>query len=88
MSSAEHHHPERANAEPAPPHGVNDKSAMVRDPVCGMLVDPAKSAHRADYAAKAYFFCSAGCRAKFLADPKKYLGEAKVQAQSAPAGTL
>jgi P-type Cu+ transporter len=43
------------------------------DPVCGMLVDPATSKHRADYQGYTYFFCSAGCQTKFTADPQKYL---------------
>ena len=44
-----------------------------RDPVCGMSVDPATTAHHADHDGKAFHFCSAGCRNKFIADPAKYL---------------
>ncbi len=43
------------------------------DPVCGMRVDPAKTPHRHARGGADYFFCSAGCRAKFAADPDKYL---------------
>ncbi len=43
------------------------------DPVCGMTVDPAKTPHRLDHRHHALFFCSAGCRGKFAADPEKYL---------------
>ena len=43
------------------------------DPVCGMKVDPATSAHRYVRGLQAYFFCSAGCRGKFAANPDKYL---------------
>ena len=43
------------------------------DPVCGMTVDPAKTAHHASYGGTDYHFCSAGCQAKFTADPAKYL---------------
>ena len=46
---------------------------MERDPVCGMTVDPAHAAATTDHAGKTYFFCSAGCAAKFRADPEKYL---------------
>jgi len=54
------------------------------DPVCGMRVDPGTSAHRHSHAGRDYFFCSAGCRAKFAAAPNKYLGEdAPVAAPSA-----
>ncbi len=47
--------------------------AQTRDPVCGMVVDPATSRHRAAHDGTAYHFCSAGCQEKFLADPAKYL---------------
>jgi Cu+-exporting ATPase len=42
------------------------------DPVCGMKArpDPAKSA---EHAGKTYYFCSAGCVAKFKAEPDRYL---------------
>ena len=33
------------------------------DPVCGMMVDPAKPAPRAEHGAQTYYFCCAGCRA-------------------------
>ncbi|HEX5213595.1 MAG TPA: heavy metal translocating P-type ATPase [Pseudolabrys sp.] len=46
----------------------------VIDPVCGMTVDPHTAKHRADYQGHPYYFCSAGCRTKFIADPRKYLG--------------
>ena len=48
----------------------------MKDPVCGMTVDPAKSAHRADHAGESFYFCSAGCKAKFIADPERYLNDA------------
>jgi heavy metal translocating P-type ATPase len=45
---------------------------MHTDPVCGMSVaaDPAKSL---DHQGTRYFFCCAGCLAKFRADPGRYL---------------
>lgn len=53
------------------------KEGLVKDPVCGMDVDPHKAQHRATHAAQPYYFCSAGCRTKFLNDPDRYLGPAK-----------
>ncbi|MGE5946193.1 MAG: YHS domain-containing protein, partial [Betaproteobacteria bacterium] len=44
----------------------------VRDPVCGMMVDPATSKHRANYAVKTFYFCSAKCKDRFAADPRRY----------------
>jgi Cu+-exporting ATPase len=40
-----------------------------------MTVDPATTAHRAAHEDQDYFFCSAGCRTKFVAEPDRYLGE-------------
>jgi Cu+-exporting ATPase len=48
-------------------------AGLVLDPVCGMKVDPATSKHRLEHTGTTFHFCSAGCRAKFEADPKKYL---------------
>ncbi|MDB5546519.1 MAG: haloacid dehalogenase, partial [Hyphomicrobiales bacterium] len=62
----------------------------VQDPVCGMQVDPATAKHRAEHAGKTYFFCSAKCREKFIAEPAKYLHEGGPgsKAPAAPAGTI
>ena len=38
-----------------------------------MTVDPASSKHSAEYGGTTYHFCCGGCRAKFEADPPKYL---------------
>ncbi|HEY7765194.1 MAG TPA: heavy metal translocating P-type ATPase [Aestuariivirgaceae bacterium] len=46
---------------------------IVKDPVCGMDVDPHMAKHRAEHAGRTYYFCSAGCREKFIADPGRYL---------------
>jgi P-type Cu+ transporter len=61
--TAEHHHHD------APAAGG------VIDPVCGMTVDPNAGKPRADYQGHTYYFCCAGCRGKFVADPQKYLGK-------------
>lgn len=53
-------------ANPAP---VFDEA---RDPVCGMVVDVARVRLRSQHEGRTYFFCSAGCRRKFDADPVKY----------------
>ncbi len=60
----------------------------VIDPVCGMKVNPDKAAHRYEYAGQTYYFCCAGCRSKFAADPAQYLGrghDTKVASQPTPA---
>ncbi len=47
-------------------------SEKVKDPVCGMEVDPKQAAARAEYQGKTYYFCSPGCKAAFEKDPAKY----------------
>jgi Cu+-exporting ATPase len=54
---------------------TDNAAATAIDPVCGMSVDPATTAHRAAHDDEDYFFCSAGCRTKFIADPDRYLGD-------------
>ncbi|MGE3476076.1 MAG: heavy metal translocating P-type ATPase [Rhodospirillaceae bacterium] len=49
----------------------------MKDPVCGMDVDPATAKHKTDHAGTTYYFCSAGCRTKFEAAPAKYLAPPK-----------
>lgn len=47
------------------------RPVMAKDPVCGMNVDEKKAA-TASHGGKAYYFCSAGCRATFEKAPEKY----------------
>jgi Cu+-exporting ATPase len=51
-----------------------------------MKVDPHTAKHRAEHRGHSYYFCSAGCRTKFVNDPQKYLGAR--QAESVPEGTI
>ena len=64
--------------------------STVTDPVCGMKVDPAKTPHRHTHEDHhAYFFCSGGCRSKFIADLAKYLRKDTAETPpAAPAGTI
>jgi P-type Cu+ transporter len=66
------------------------QDAAAIDPVCGMKVDPTQSAHRHAHDGHAYFFCSAKCLGKFIADPKKYLhtAAAKPTPDALPEGTI
>ena len=62
---------------------------MVKDLVCGMTVDSNKTPHRHELDGKTYYFCSAGCRAKFMAEPAKYLKPKPAPVSSATtAGTI
>ncbi len=53
--------------------GLTPSTGIAKDPVCGMSVDPAKSPYHAEHGGQAYHFCSTGCRAKFIAEPTKYV---------------
>ncbi len=46
--------------------------ATVKDPVCGMDVDPKQAAGSEEYKGKTYHFCSTVCKDKFRAEPEKY----------------
>ena len=45
----------------------------VKDPVCGMDVDPTHAAAKETYKGETYYFCSMHCRDAFKADPEQYL---------------
>ena len=62
-------------------------AGKVRDPVCGMTVDPHRSQHRHEHAGHTYYFCSAGCRARFAADPGAWLA-GEVRKAPVPAGAV
>ncbi len=48
---------------------------MARDPVCNMEVDPKKAAAQSNYKGQMIYFCAVGCKAKFDANPEKYLAK-------------
>ncbi|MER8428793.1 heavy metal translocating P-type ATPase [Mesorhizobium caraganae] len=72
--SEHHHHAHTADggccaAKVAAPTA----EAVVRDPVCGMSVDPAAGKRSVEHGGRLFHFCSEGCRTKFVTDPEKYL---------------
>mgnify|MGYP001764792961 CR=1 FL=1 len=68
--------------------GETPKTGAVTDPVCGMSVDPATTPHVATHGGSHYYFCSAGCRAKFEADPARYTSDTPRPAQHVPEGAI
>ena len=48
-----------------------EAATPLKDPVCGMTVT-AQSPHALRQDGAAMYFCSAGCKAKFVADPGRY----------------
>jgi Cu+-exporting ATPase len=60
---------------------------MAIDPICGMKVNPQTAKHHAEVDRRTWYFCSARCREKFIADPQAYM-EGKGAPAPAPAGTI
>lgn len=47
---------------------------MMKDPVCGMMVDEKKAATpKSEYEGQTFYFCSASCKKKFDSDPQRYV---------------
>jgi P-type Cu+ transporter len=82
MSQHEHTHNHKHAQHHAPEAGA------VKDPVCGMSVNPATAKHRLDHQGQTYYFCGAGCRTKFEADPAKYLAGKPAAPVKVAAGTV
>ncbi|CAN7508384.1 heavy metal translocating P-type ATPase [Devosia sp. LjRoot3] len=85
----DHHHP---HARETAQHNADNPSptstTAVKDPVCGMTVDPATAKHKATYHGATYYFCSDGCRSKFMGDPVKYVVTDATPKAEAPAGAI
>ena len=54
---------------------TSNSATAVKDPVCGMNVDPATRSTTSNTLQRSYYFCCAGCAEKFKADPQKYLSQ-------------
>lgn len=54
----------------------NHNATEVKDPVCGMDVDPHDSAGSVKHNGKTYHFCSDGCLTEFKSNPAAFLDEA------------
>jgi P-type Cu+ transporter len=45
---------------------------MMKDPICGMMVDEKKARFTSQHEGQTFYFCSATCKTKFDADPHMY----------------
>ena len=61
----------------------SESSPTLRDPVCGMTVDPKSAAASSQFRGQTFYFCSAHCRQKFDANPASYVDQATAPAPSA-----
>lgn len=91
-----HHHTDNRDQDSVRHPGTASpgSDSVIKDPVCGMTVDPGTAKYRTEYSGTTYYFCSAGCKAKFDANPTSYLkAETTSKAQTAvtipvPEGTI
>lgn len=71
-SDHNHHHAHGASCCSAK-NAAPVAEAVIRDPVCGMTVDPAAGKPTAEHGGRTFHFCSERCRTKFQAEPETYL---------------
>ena len=64
----------RVSFERKPENEDQPPRALMRDPVCGMDVDPAGAAAHSEYRAVPYYFCSVACKRQFDSHPTRYVG--------------
>src|SRR5437588_97017 len=74
--------PTEAEAKP-PVERERGQAQPVRDPVCGMSVDPATARHHAEHAGERYYFCGARCLDRFTTDPERFLAAASPRPMTA-----
>jgi Cu+-exporting ATPase len=51
-----------------------ERANEIKDPVCGMAVEPTSAAAKREFGGQTYYFCSQGCVEQFDAEPERYLG--------------
>jgi cation transport ATPase len=82
-------HDQTGQTHHAPPPTTRTDS--LKDPVCGMAVTE-QSAHHVEHERRPYYFCSANCKARFVAEPARYTGDdvapTAVGVAAQPAGTI
>ena len=58
---------------------------LVKDPVCGMEIDPETAAGKSEHQGVTYYFCAEGCKQSFDTNPQQYLGGGEATESEAPA---
>ena len=80
--------PTHQHAQQGHGHSHSNAPDGVRDPVCGMPVDPHTTPHRHQFEGRTYYFCSGGCLSKFKTDPKRFLTKELKMESAVPEGTI
>ena len=69
-------------------HREAEMAEVATDPVCGMSIDPATTPHIEAHGGERHYFCSAGCLAKFKADPDRYAAKGAPVAADTAEGAI
>lgn len=56
-------------------------ATRVKDPVCGVDIDPATAVGKSEYKGQTHYYCLPGCNKSFDKDPKTYIGHGGHQQQ-------
>jgi P-type Cu+ transporter len=83
MSMHDHHSHQQAY-----PGDAGEAAHLVKDPVCGMDVDPRSAKHSAEVGGSTYYFCCNGCKTKFVANPASYIAKQPKPPAPAPEGAI
>ena len=68
--------------------GPSGAGMQTHDPVCGMEVNQASATNLAEHDGETYYFCSSGCKSKFLANPNQYIKSAAKLAPLEPSAPV
>jgi YHS domain-containing protein len=59
---------------------------MPKDLVCGMDVDEKTAKYKTLYQGKYYYFCAAGCKKSFEANPQRYISSGPTKGHNCSCG--
>ena len=77
------HHSSASEGKPKRRELSMAKVAQVKDPVCGMMVDPLTAAGKFEHGGTMYYFCNPRCLDRFSQDPDGYLTGKHTQSMEA-----
>src|SRR5262245_25381286 len=63
---------------------ISERAAMVKDPVCGMMIDERAAAGTSVYDGHTIFFCSPTCKEQFDRNPASFVALADQQLNPSP----
>ncbi|KAB7623688.1 heavy metal translocating P-type ATPase [Alkalilimnicola sp. S0819] len=69
-------------------HQARQDEHTVKDPVCGMSVDPHTTEHRSQHAGQSWHFCSAHCKSRFDDDPQRYTDPSAAREEPVDPGAM